>query len=970
MAGFTPLVTISGPARGSAQQALVQFRPKECVLTWSHGLQPSTGLIDWASVNDFPTIVPLANMDIQLGGHIFYGYAESSIPVTDTSGKSMMMEFRDNRAFLMWDKVFGAFNIRETKIVNGVYRRRYKHLAPNRFASQQWFSTDTPYYASQIMAAFIGAPTVETPWTYFFHTALNVPVYEIDYRGGAFLGTILQAISERCGTVFTLQGGRYTLHWYVKGEGTLPDYGGTPFPANSNNRRIGISLSANPTRITVIGDRNRYQVLGIQMQPDWVAAWQQFFDFGKFVKDIYDHERLECGIAGIAAGTAYNAIIGDTDHAVGFQLATARARTITVGEYAYLRDARSADGNYFRDYRMFNKMARLQMPVALYLNQILFRAFRLPLGFAIRNWQGIGVPLTGLEISENAVCQVAHNPANGVMYYSPTQLSRNNGYAIVQGYQVGQDAFKGLNPEQVNLAAWLGSQYVWQSVPFSIDNSGDSWDSTLGWTGYGEPFILFQDPIIVSNDLLTFPSIGGVVQDFPAMKANATVSAPPVRAALTFEAEPFNWREGVGTKDDTENVPGLHGEFIAFANGAFPVEVPFPDGYYAWQKASQILATLLNRQFYYYHGGYRVPGNNSTQLSSMIDRVTVRLQPDGGLVEDVDFTTERSRNVSLNPSGRTILHPEPERVFERRAQIEQLFPGQEELRDQAEQNRAVAAFLRLNPKAARDLIDTFHLQLGLDTTPNTVLINGSYAGNLPVGTPLFQDQTRWPKAPDDATPVAAAKPVFAGVTTLDGEDPAGPVRVTRSGNNGIIFGRVKGPVKFGDAVGPQKKGSGAGLTTYLVKEPYTPIGNVLAEWSDETIKYVRIRTTGAGGAGGQFQLFRLKSIEADYLTCHKWDGTEDGEEDEDIRVAKRHEIRNSIPSEILDGVSYTYTYNADTVHRTANDGSRDISQLVVKPFIIDDPIWAVQCDHTTVFVDGEELEWMDTSNRVWGCEET
>ena len=962
MAGYSPLVVVTSPSRG-AGNVLAQFRPKECVLTWSLGLQPATGLIDWVSAQTQPTIPALANMAIYLGTRSFYGYAEKVVPVEDSDGgRTMMMEFVDNRGFLMWDKVYCAFNIRETRIVNGIYTRYYKHLLPNNYWRNIWTYTPAPMWASYILQHIFASTTIESPWTRVYHGALNTPIYELDFRGGVFLGAAIQEISERCGTTFTLINGAYNLQWFLKGEGVLPDYGATGvFPPTSNNRRIGTALSGNPTRVTVVGGRNRYQVLGITLQPDWLNAWQQFYDFGKFVKDIYDYGWTEAGIGTIGAGVRYNAIPGDTDHVTGFQLAAARARTITVAEYAAMRDIRSGDGNYFRDYRLFQKQSRLQMPAAVYLNQILFRAFRIPSTFFLRNWLGELLPADCLQITDRAVCEVSHNPSNGQMFYDATMASEHNGYAIAQGYQVGADAFKGIDPERVDLAAWQNSQYVWQGISFSIDNSGE---------GSGSPFIIFAEPMIRSADLIDSVTIDGILQDYPAMNANATVTAPVVRAALTFEAEPFTWTEGIaGMRDDSESVSALHGEFIAFANYALPVEIPFADNYYAWEKASQIIAPLLNRQFEYNYGGYRIPGSSAITAGSLFNRITIRLSPDGGLAEDIDFTTERSRNMSLSPSGRTVLHPESERNFERYAQTERLFPRERELRDEANQMQAIAAYLRANPRAARNVIDTFHYHIGFDTPPAVVLLSGAFSGNLPVGTPLFQNgpTAKWPTAPNDSTPSSTTSPVFTGVTTMNNEDPTGPVRVSRTGNNGVIFARVKGPVKFGEAVGPAKGDSGAEFRTYLVGGPHTAIGNVLASWTGSEIKFVRVQLTG-GGAGGEIRLLKLKSIERDLLVCHEWDGA-DEEGDIDIYVAKPYELRNSITTEVLNGTTYTYDYEEDTVTRTATSGGVSVAQEVTMPYIIDGPVWAFKPNHTMVFNEDGELTYQDSNNdaRAWAC---
>ena len=54
------------------------------------------------------------------------------------------------------------------------------------------------------------------------------------------------------------------------------------------------------------------------------------------------------------------------------------------------------DGDNFRDYRKFNNRSRLNMPVALYLAQVLFRAFRFDPSFTLTNVNGDAVGLLAL----------------------------------------------------------------------------------------------------------------------------------------------------------------------------------------------------------------------------------------------------------------------------------------------------------------------------------------------------------------------------------------------------------------------------------------------------------------------------------------------------------------------------------------------------------------------------------------------
>jgi ribosomal protein S28E/S33 len=342
--------------------------------------------------------------------------------------------------------------------------------------------------------------------------------------------------------------------------------------------------------------------------------------------------------------------------------------------------------------------------------------------------------------------------------------------------------------------------------------------------------------------------IDGSTQKYPVLNAAPTFAAPPVQAALVFAAEPFSYVAGVGTRDEVENISGLNAEFVTYADGRGPIELPYADGYRATEKASAIAASLLNGQFTYDLGGYVVQGINGTQLSPVIDRVTVRWS-ENGAVEEVDFTTERDRNVAAAGPNSYVLQVPPERDFERRAQLLQLLPGQRELKEEARQLRLIAASLQQNPRIARTILEAFTMAFGLDAMPASVYVDPAfeYSVALPAGTPMYREaDSRLSLAHGDA--VEALNPVFQGVTVFDGEKSDGPVRVTATGDNGTIYARVKGPVKVNDAVGLADS-----VQTYLEtgNKVSLTVGNVLEEITGAETRLAPVRVTGAGGSGGE-----------------------------------------------------------------------------------------------------------------------
>ena len=881
------VITVSAPPRGTSQQQAVVFSPRECVCTWSWGLQPATALIDWVSAQAQPAISALAGLTIEAGGHTFCGYCKSVVPKLGTDGISLLQEFVDNRDFLMWDKVYCVFNMPEHKIVNGQFIRRYWHILPEDYDSRTKSYTNAPYTARQIFDMLFEAPTVESPWTRLYCNPVDVPVYGLNWENGVFLGQAVLEVTERLGQVFTLmcddfvaggtlfQGGPYQLVWTVKGVGTLP-----AIPNNADNIRTGKAISTNPTRIRVLGGRNRYQVMNCVLQPDWKPAWLQFYDLAAFIKDIFDNESTPSAIGSIPAGTRYNGIENDPDRITGWQLAAAYARLMTVGHYADLRDVRAeGSGEPFRDYRRFQSRSRLQLPVPLYISQILLRAFCFPPGFQIPLANGLSGGLKALDLDQGLIAEVTHDPVSGKMTYDleAPPPSNRNGYAIVQGYQVAQDDFKTLRPEYLNLNDWLNNQALWQEIPFQMDDSGE-----------GDQFIIFDEPVFKSADLIHAVSIAGAAQNYPAdnrprtcLNAQATLTPVAVQVAICFEGENFSFVSpnnvipGTVMRDDAQNVEGLFGEYVCYSPYAAqqgwgrmtPREIAYSDGLTATQKAAAIAATILNGQFLYDYGGYTVQGSNATALTSMIDRVTLRVGPEG-ITEDVEFTNERSRNVTVGYGGVTYLQPDQEREFDRKAQLAPLFPGQQELRDQAYQLEISAVAMRQFPKQAKLIMDLFHLLMGLDSPPNVTYIQDGTTGDfgpLAIGTPLFRESgENLPGMPDNAEADAGTnhytQPVFLGVTVVDNEDSSGPVRVTSAGDHGVVQARVKGPVAVNDAVGIA---ADKGARDYLAGSPGLAVGQALEAITDSAIHFISVRMGVAGKAGG----LNVRG---------EWDGTQTG----------------------------------------------------------------------------------------------
>lgn len=809
------MVQVESPARGGGTQATGQFFIEQFDIQKSWGLQPARAMVSWVKGDGPATLIANAMATITCGGHVFHGLLRDVVDGVATSGRATTFEFVDSREMLQWDTVFGSFNKGKPEIVDGEVVRRYEHCLPADWPLNRKTVTDAPYSAGEILDFLFAAPTVKTLWTRQYlgvaSAILAEPVYDVDFSGGRTLGTAIVEVSERLGLVFTLLGSRYNLAWCRKGDGTTP-----AFPANSNNRRIGMALSGNPTQVRVVGDRNVYMAMNIDLERDWLVAyeaWPKGID--DLANDILEYEVTDAAIGDIPKGTAYNAIPNDEGHLQGSHLARERALTITVAEYAALREAdEEGSGALWLDTRMFGGRSRTTMPVAVYLTSVRFRCFRIPSGWRMVNRDGKSLGMDSLEVASKCIAHVAADPGTGKMEWNALDPAPTGtpGLMIAQGFQIEPGRLIGeIRPERFDPAMFRGLQSLWRSVGFSVDNSDQ-----------GDQFLIADEAIVHSLDWIVNPVIDGVTQGYGVINENATFIVPAVRVSLCLAAERFMRLGGVPGRDAVESVPGLNAELVV-EPGKAAVELAYADGETATQKADAILAGLLSRQWGIVSGGYQVMGSNATALSPVIDRVKVTLSA-SGLTESVDFTTERGRNSF-----------EPERDFDRRAQEAGRFPGQDEFRVQAARERGTAVWFRRDPseqhKAAVNLDTLRRAESG------QVAVDGG-TGTLPVGTPLFQSSAASPQVvmPSAST---TSTPVLAGVTVHEGARATRDLQV-KSG--GVVLARVMGPVAALATVGLSEGHD------YL-EASSNGVGQVLEPIAGAVVQLVQVRLGAAAGGG-------------------------------------------------------------------------------------------------------------------------
>jgi hypothetical protein len=401
--------------------------------TWAWGSQPSPGALTYVTSSAFPRIDVGAWLQIDLFKKTFWGVAvtgtakdiQGNVLPTTTSpeGREVLIEFKDPRFYLQWDIVWGMFNMEENPppIINGERIKRYWHIYPRDFAIGRKTFTTEPLKASEILNALFRSDTVETQWGALYHPdQLAFPIYNVDFSEGRQLDEALAMLSEEQGLVFTIGSAPFQLVWARKGY--LSDGAQTiTIPANKQIGQQSEKLADNPARVWVVGDRNRYLVLDLTLTPDWNRNYEGLMrnaGLDGLTFDLYQND------------SAFKAISGDTEHAQGWLLASARAKEITVREYAALRAAR--DSTDFNDYRLFGGRSRLDMPVALYLSEVVFRAYRPP---AFIGTGTIGIELRSLKIANELFAKVTHDVGTGAMTAAVEEFNVEGGG---KGFKVTQ----------------------------------------------------------------------------------------------------------------------------------------------------------------------------------------------------------------------------------------------------------------------------------------------------------------------------------------------------------------------------------------------------------------------------------------------------------------------------------------------------------------------------------------------------
>ena len=462
----------------------------------------------------------------------------------------------------------------------------------------------------------------------------------------------------------------------------------------------------------------------------------------------------------------------DPGNSVGRQRGLARALGMTVRQAAALLvEGAFGTATDFLDNRKFGGRSRGDMPVKLYLEQIVWRCYRLPptlLGRAARHW----------TLVENALVVVGHDVA-GVMTADFAQPVDGNGYAIAKGYNVGSEMLRHINPDKFDLATWVEANLAWAAVPFNLDPGA----------GEQEGCIVFDQPVYDATDIVTM--VGPTGHQYPRLDYTGLPTAAVVRASLTLAGPRFQLAVGTGSQDAALNEPGLFREVVENVDGTVIGEIGYADGETPATKATALANTLITGQTVFRFGGFKVPllpGDGGIVLNGGYERLSLDVGP-AGVSVSVSFATERGSNA-----------PPPPRQFDRAVKEVSLFPGQAELRQQMVLARVAAAALRQNPAVTRNLSRTFNELFGSGELHAVAVTppSGGWGSTtvFQAGTPLWRSATdKHAVAPSACS---SAHPVLAGVVGPANNPVTSPARCDTARR---VLVRAMGPVAAGDNLG-------------------------------------------------------------------------------------------------------------------------------------------------------------------------
>jgi hypothetical protein len=569
---------------------------------------------------------------------------------------------------------------------SGARGRMFSHIPPAYWSAQTRVFSSTPRTAAQILSEAISGAIGGGALGLSLHAVQQKPVLNVDANSGMSLAALIQQLADGQGLQVTLDGAS-TLRFERKGSSPVV------IPPGAHVRRLGNSISSEPTKVRIVGGRRLVQVNEVPLEADWNRAWEKFLAEPAWVEEV-DRIMREAGpLPGDSAGRAEIA---------------AKAREITLREYITIRGLTAEDPeeveSEYADHGRWQAISRMDLPVWKYLNSIVFRSYRIPASATL-----YGLPMRSLEIEERLLCAVKMQESGGdtrIVYRDdPLEFyPQSSAYVIAKGQPLDL-----VNAEQTDALIRLRTRDLrdeWSEVQdFVLDTEAKS-------LRFSAPVFLDGDPA-AGKSLLHYPNrgqgggvdissevdAGSKYLDIVVPNPGYELGVPEVKATLVFRLGVFFKDVGSGARWTSYAAPVIAEHLLHGATGFAPPgtdtfegnpgvpeppeegwrEILFDNGDTAVELAERQADGVIVRAGTEQSGEYLNVGLAGTSLSSGVDRITIRLNREEGLTESVEFAKPRPSRGFV--SSREIAD---------RVKNEELFDGQVELRREVGMLRAIA----------------------------------------------------------------------------------------------------------------------------------------------------------------------------------------------------------------------------------------------------------------------------------------
>jgi len=669
-------------------------------------------------------------------------------------------------------------------------RRRFWHILPTNYAKNIKTFTDDPLTAKEVINSLMSGAWGDYGFIRQFHSdQASDAVHAIDALQGKIVGNLISEINGRMGLSMYLSNTR-TLVWDRKGTG---NFSAPALPVNGSPggcmEALGESLASWPTRIRVVGEKALVQVIDIELESDWAAGWEDFIDELKWVREV---------------GSVYQ-VPGSSIEEIAER--NALAREITVGDYIREKGASLED---FADRGSWGKLSRMDIPAWVYINEIVFRSYRIP-----RDYEFRGIPLSSLTIHEGLLCGVEVSEEGEMKY----RLEPLEFYPSSQAFVMAQ----GQPLDLVDLRAVEG---------FVQDRSEDLREKWRPVNDFRinpwEASILFDSPVFVDGlveeeeSLFIQPNKGqGGYADHASFSSGKDYEkirirnpgfvpgTPGVKASFVFEVGPWGKTYGSGPRRSPHFVRNLQQHLLDEADtvstgvsvpdvGPFGSDVSdlkeilYQGGKSCEDISDLLAASVVQRDASIDTGRYKMIGVAGTQLNGAVDRITSSISKSGGIVEVVELVKEASSESFV-----------AEHELEQRRRVHELFGGQSQLQAEVREIRELGKLQSRErdaskvKSASQRFSDPGNLVIG-DQHSSPLLvedIDGAGPdddnGNWKTGHVVWLDQVGKPSAKELR---------FGGVVTSSINGTSGG-QILHTSTRGIVPTMVKGPFSAGEMVG-------------------------------------------------------------------------------------------------------------------------------------------------------------------------